>query len=291
MEKEVGNAYGIKTSQYAIDKTAKALKVADQLTGTGGGGEQDEDYNLSDEYKRRIDIQKRELKRDEELLALMLAVPEVYPDSEIAEQRAKIDAAKRKLRELQDWYIEEITGRSQAQGEGNSNPKEWEQEWVDGYDTPQEAYVRKAKVVLGNELDELLDFECFRLIDKRTGKWKTNLAPKDLLSTIKYERIKADKIKLEQLLQRSKERRRSLRTTEDAGSDERKTDKLGNPTEKTVYEIVDGILIKLFEEGIIGKEGRTGKELAEILGLELDRLDDADLGLDDEEDIPIVEVE
>ena len=234
------------------EQTLLAVEKAHRLLGKNG---HEKDVPRSDVSASRMDIerQQRSVVLLKEYLEVIRSSPEMYAPEDIAKAEEELITEQRKL--------EILTGKDSQKttiGDGENalkNKDEWKQEWIEGYDTPQEEALKdimrelkKAKW-FDEEMYKLMTSECF-------GEEKDwiEIPPKWEEFNDKYNKIAAVYSKLQQMLNECKQRRIQLHITTDPEPNERKLDKFGNPTELTPREFATQQIEKLIREGVIEPE-------------------------------------
>lgn len=177
-----------------------------------------------------IEMQRQTVGMLQETLKLMRDLPEIYTPDDIAKTEEELRREQSKL----DRYIGADSGKTTI---GDSEEvlgdyDGWNQEWIEGYDTPQESALKKIMQELKSS--EYMD--------------------EDTIDTIRHEKISSVYKELEQILAKCKQRRRELKTTKDPETNERKPDRFGNATELTPMEFATLKIEELIREGIIEPE-------------------------------------
>lgn len=177
-----------------------------------------------------IEMQRKTVEMVQETLEIMRDLPEIYTPADISRTEAELEREQIKLKR----YIGAESGKTTI---GDSEEvlgdyDGWNQEWIEGYDTPQESALKKIMQKLKSS--EYMD--------------------EDTIDTIRHEKISSVYKELEQILAKCKQRRRELKTTKDPETNERKPDRFGNATELTPMEFATLKIEELIREGIIEPE-------------------------------------
>ena len=186
-----------------------------------------------DDNEMFLNIQKQLVGVEEELLQVMRSEPEIYTPEDIRRQEEKVDIEKKKLQDL----LVNLNGEGSCEINGGEEDCVGDDENIviytpddycrcENYDTPQESNLKSIIGALEGEIEKI-----------------TNRTQKDELSQAIHT--------LEMMLKEAKRKRSANMSYVDPGIQDRKPDKLGNPTELTLVEKANGIIESLKGKGCL----------------------------------------